>query len=428
MSSYKLNLLVTASILLFLVLSIVPLPVLASKQLQVSDFEDINQVALENLLITEVNYFGSLDQGEKCRNDADLKKTSQCGFAKWIELFNPTNQDVDLTGYSIFTDSFNNGNNINIDGYRSEVVNLDQLIIPANSFGLVINQRTNQKNSLQTQQNVLAKENLYKISSKGDLDGQYTKLNFYIAESPEQQPLLEFSHVDLQTDLTEISTLSSCDGEIFNLNSQNTFQKNETQVLLANPGQSNCDFPKIDILLIEPVETEVIQQPEVETVQTVQTVVSEVPEIIKEVATPKEGEVFKSPSNVQTIPNLEPAQALPRAQSQIKKSSPISKEVTSISQSENFKEVVKINNSPFFVTEKNNIEPDRKIETITKQKIKIKNLSVKQKQMFFKMNWIRLSFLNISLFGYLILNQYKICYKAKIETFQETLDVTSYAF
>ncbi len=63
-----------------------------------------------SIIISEINYRGSVD-ANNCKSES--VKTSRCAFDKWIELYNPNNHEINLSGWTLrFKNSLEINNNL----------------------------------------------------------------------------------------------------------------------------------------------------------------------------------------------------------------------------------------------------------------------------------------------------------------------------
>jgi hypothetical protein len=181
------------------------------------------------LQVTEVNFFGSLDFGDKCRFDKDLSQQSLCSYDKWIELYNPTSEAVNLTNYKLFTEPF--GESIyNKNNAGSEIISLFGVVIPAKSNIILKDGFKNLSSPIRSDYNLV---NLFKISTKEGLNN-YQKIGFYISLNAQTPPVLNFSLPDQTINTSSLKTIEFCSG---NLNFA-------TSILFSNQKASYSASPK----------------------------------------------------------------------------------------------------------------------------------------------------------------------------------------
>jgi hypothetical protein len=213
---------------------------------------DIGSENIQDLFISEINFSGSFDDDYKCRKDKNLDKKSQCSYDKWIEIYNPSNVDINLSEYSIFTDYFDSGKNIKLEGWESEVGSLEGVVVKANDYIILYDSRSSLssiiKNLDTNQQSV---SNLYKISSKSKTQKDvYNNISFYISKNSESDPILEFRLDSYQTNISAniYSTLEFCNQNQNNFQKSNQlFYSDQDTKYFASPGEiKDCDGKTIN--------------------------------------------------------------------------------------------------------------------------------------------------------------------------------------
>lgn len=188
---------------LFIFLFISPITISAQSNLETSQ-----ETVLSKVYVSEINYFGRKPTGlDNCRRDGDLENVSQCGFDKWVELYNPTEEVADFNGYWMFFDKYETGQNIQ----KNEKTSLNGLSIPPKSTVVIYNSRSSlssiiPKNSPNIQ--FYSASWMHLISSKQN--NIYNNIGFYISKRSDLKPVLSFSLTDQKAPEKIFQTLEFC--------------------------------------------------------------------------------------------------------------------------------------------------------------------------------------------------------------------------
>lgn len=121
----------------------------------------------ENAIITEFAPFGTVDSQNYCKKDIDTK--FNCSFDKWIELYNPTNQSINLSEYTL---KF--GYSSSRDYFRS--VQLNGTINP-NEYHIIGNKNVSIQSIIPSDSEIGSLQNISKKT--GELNSQVNLSLFY---------------------------------------------------------------------------------------------------------------------------------------------------------------------------------------------------------------------------------------------------------
>ena len=283
----------TASILALLVFSLFALkPSLAEAS------QDSKDPILSQVYVSEINYFGRrATSDDNCRADGKLEERSQCGFDKWIELYNPTEKTADFSGYTMYFDVYRGGSN-NIS--RIQKASLDGLTVPAESRVVIYSGRSNLASIIpQKSPNIRTYRAtwIHQISLRqGD---KYTNIAFYIAENSDSSPVLNFSLPDQPNPTDTFKTLEFCSASSSPTPASNFYYQDiEENKYYANPGNGRDCSP----LIINSIESQPNPTAQTQTQASLQHVLETKPETAVQRETKKE-------AKLQLIPQLEEAKA-----------------------------------------------------------------------------------------------------------------------